>query len=87
MGCTRIDYTWIKIQPLCNERVKVAFLTIRIVNQKRQLPIQNIKYQCPSCHGCQYRFSPFSISAKNPHGANCIFCKAQMQVSYKIYAS
>ncbi|MEJ5062422.1 cold-shock protein [Erwinia sp. MYb375] len=40
--------------------------------------IQNIKYQCPSCHGCQYRFSPFSITAKNPHGANCIFCKSQM---------
>ncbi|WP_456236301.1 cold shock small protein YmcF [Erwinia tasmaniensis] len=49
--------------------------------------IQNIKYQCPSCNGCQYRFSVFNITAKNPHGANCIFCKAQMMVSYKAFAS
>ncbi|WP_420834757.1 hypothetical protein [Erwinia piriflorinigrans] len=46
-----------------------------------------MKYQCPSCHGCQFRFSVFNITAKNPHGANCIFCKAQMIVSYKAFAS
>ncbi|WP_455863872.1 cold shock small protein YmcF [Pantoea agglomerans] len=40
-----------------------------------------IRFKCPSCHGCQFRLSPHNITQKNPHGANCIFCKAGMQAS------
>ncbi|WP_433977344.1 cold-shock protein [Erwinia sp. E_sp_B01_9] len=52
---------------------------------KVTIPI--IKFKCPSCHGCQFRFSPHNITPKNPHGANCIFCKAGMTVSYRLFAS
>ncbi|MEY8771218.1 MULTISPECIES: cold shock small protein YmcF [Erwinia] len=54
---------------------------------KLRLLIPPIKFRCPTCHGCQYRFSLHSITPKNPHGANCIFCKATMTVSYKAFAS
>ncbi|MGE9551962.1 cold-shock protein [Erwinia amylovora] len=44
--------------------------------------ITRLKYQCPACSGSQFRFSLHSVTAKNPHGAVCIFCKTIMKVSY-----
>ncbi|WP_437887236.1 cold shock small protein YmcF [Phytobacter sp. V91] len=34
--------------------------------------------RCPTCHGSQFRSSPFDVSENNPHGAKCIFCKSNM---------
>ncbi|WP_380179650.1 cold-shock protein [Kalamiella sp. sgz302252] len=45
----------------------------------------DIKFRCPTCHGCQYRFSLYNITPQNPHGARCIFCKTKMTVSYKAF--
>ncbi|WP_071604100.1 MULTISPECIES: cold shock small protein YmcF [Dickeya] len=40
--------------------------------------ILNSYFKCPCCQGSQYRTSPFDVSAQNPHGAKCIFCKSVM---------
>ncbi|MEM8072522.1 hypothetical protein Q4R22_14410 [Morganella morganii subsp. sibonii] len=37
--------------------------------------------QCPCCCGTQYRTSHFDVSASNPYGAKCIFCKTVMLLS------
>ncbi|WP_128177978.1 MULTISPECIES: cold shock small protein YmcF [Erwiniaceae] len=42
-----------------------------------------LKFKCPCCHGNQYRLSRFDSSAKNPHGAVCIFCKSGMIVHHQ----
>ncbi|WP_238712141.1 MULTISPECIES: cold shock small protein YmcF [Tenebrionibacter/Tenebrionicola group] len=38
----------------------------------------HLHFRCPRCHGSQYRTSAFDISANNPFGAKCIFCKSNM---------
>ncbi|WP_183171296.1 cold-shock protein [Atlantibacter sp. RC6] len=38
----------------------------------------HIHFRCPCCHGSQYRTSHFDVSAQNPFGAKCIFCKSPM---------
>ncbi|WP_409411503.1 cold-shock protein [Atlantibacter sp.] len=38
----------------------------------------HIHFRCPCCHGSQYRTSHFDVSANNPFGAKCIFCKSAM---------
>ncbi|WP_237760999.1 MULTISPECIES: cold shock small protein YmcF [Pantoea] len=38
----------------------------------------NFRFQCPCCRGSQYRTSVYDVSKNNPHGAKCIFCKANM---------
>ncbi|EOF4706114.1 MULTISPECIES: cold shock small protein YmcF [Klebsiella] len=38
----------------------------------------HIHFRCPCCHGSQYRTSAYDVSATNPFGAKCIFCKSSM---------
>ncbi|MGM3174355.1 hypothetical protein [Dickeya lacustris] len=40
--------------------------------------ILNSYFKCPCCQGSQYRTSSFDVSAQNPYGAKCIFCKSVM---------
>ncbi|WP_422645789.1 cold-shock protein [[Pantoea] beijingensis] len=53
------------------------------MDKKRRFFILTLKFKCPCCHGNQYRLSRFDSSAKNPHGAVCIFCKSGMIVHHQ----
>ncbi|MFT8210830.1 MAG: cold-shock protein [Symbiopectobacterium sp.] len=42
--------------------------------------ITTLFLKCPCCQSSQYRTSHFDVSAWNPYGAKCIFCKSIMQL-------
>ncbi len=46
----------------------------------------SIHFRCPCCHGSQYRTSHFDVTANNPYGAKCIFCKSSMMTFDRIHA-